>query len=236
MHELVADLYPICRSITGDGVRETLRRIGAAHPATCARGPQRDAGVRLDRPEGVEHSRRVGRGSRRRAGHRLPGVEPPRRRLQRSGPDANVPGGAEGAPAHDAGATRSGSRIAPRTTGETGASACPPTRSATLEDGEYEVCIDTTLGDGHLTYGECFLPGEHDGRGADLVPTSAIPRSPTTISRAWRWRPFSRRRSPALPRELLLSLPLRPGHDRRDHLARAQNRGARRRGSSTASS
>ncbi len=34
-----------------------------------------------------------------------------------------------------------------------------------LEDGEYEVCIDSTLQDGHLTYGECFLPG----RSADEV-------------------------------------------------------------------
>jgi aminopeptidase-like protein len=28
-----------------------------------------------------------------------------------------------------------------------------------LADGEYEVCIDSTLLDGHLTYGECYLPG-----------------------------------------------------------------------------
>lgn len=29
----------------------------------------------------------------------------------------------------------------------------------TLADGEYEVCIDSSLEDGHLTYGEYFLPG-----------------------------------------------------------------------------
>ena len=29
----------------------------------------------------------------------------------------------------------------------------------TLEDGEYEVRIDSTLADGHLTYGECYLQG-----------------------------------------------------------------------------
>src|SRR5258708_7580532 len=29
----------------------------------------------------------------------------------------------------------------------------------TLEDGEYEVCVDSTLEDGHLTYAECCLPG-----------------------------------------------------------------------------
>jgi aminopeptidase-like protein len=28
-----------------------------------------------------------------------------------------------------------------------------------LEDGEYEVVIDSSLEDGHLTYGECYLPG-----------------------------------------------------------------------------
>jgi len=29
----------------------------------------------------------------------------------------------------------------------------------TFEDGDYEVCIDSSLEDGHLTYGECYLPG-----------------------------------------------------------------------------
>jgi len=28
-----------------------------------------------------------------------------------------------------------------------------------LKDSDYEVCIDSTLADGHLTYGECYLPG-----------------------------------------------------------------------------
>lgn len=31
-----------------------------------------------------------------------------------------------------------------------------------LSEAEYEVCIDTTLEDGHLTYGECYLPGQSD--------------------------------------------------------------------------
>ncbi len=38
-----------------------------------------------------------------------------------------------------------------------------------LEDGDYEVCIDSTLEDGHLTYGECYLPGQVFGRGSDFV-------------------------------------------------------------------
>jgi aminopeptidase-like protein len=31
-----------------------------------------------------------------------------------------------------------------------------------LEEGDYEVCIQSTLEDGHLTYGEYFLPGESE--------------------------------------------------------------------------
>ena len=29
-----------------------------------------------------------------------------------------------------------------------------------LPEGEYEVCVDSTLASGHLSYGECYLPGE----------------------------------------------------------------------------
>lgn len=35
-------------------------------------------------------------------------------------------------------------------------------RLLALREGEYEVCIDSTLEDGNLTYGECYLPGESD--------------------------------------------------------------------------
>ena len=33
-------------------------------------------------------------------------------------------------------------------------------RLLALDEGEYEVCIDATLEDGCLTYGECYLPGQ----------------------------------------------------------------------------
>ena len=34
MHSLMAELYPICRSITGNGVRQTLRRLQEIIPLT----------------------------------------------------------------------------------------------------------------------------------------------------------------------------------------------------------
>ena len=38
----------------------------------------------------------------------------------------------------------------------------PHRRLLALPEGEYEVCIDATLADGHLTYGELHLPGEEE--------------------------------------------------------------------------
>src|SRR4249920_719244 len=39
MHEFIADLYPICRSITGNGLRETLNRIGQRIPLQISEVP-----------------------------------------------------------------------------------------------------------------------------------------------------------------------------------------------------
>src|SRR2546422_11440618 len=39
LHNCVTDLYPICRSITGDGVRETLRRLQRLAPLTVHEVP-----------------------------------------------------------------------------------------------------------------------------------------------------------------------------------------------------
>src|SRR5262245_40728405 len=39
IYDLVRDLYPICRSITGDGVRETLRILGRHLPVSVTEVP-----------------------------------------------------------------------------------------------------------------------------------------------------------------------------------------------------
>ena len=69
MHAAVRELYPICRSITGDGLRRSLRLLAAHRAARAPRGPDRHAGLRLDGAAGVEPAaaRLIGAGRRGRS-------------------------------------------------------------------------------------------------------------------------------------------------------------------------
>ena len=55
--------------------------------------------------------------------------------------------------------TRTGFPIEPPITRRTGDFALPTISCVSLPEGEYEVCIDSTLADGHLTYGGVLLAG-----------------------------------------------------------------------------
>src|SRR6267143_1345630 len=118
MFRLIAEMYPICRSITGDGLRETLRAL------------QRQIPLELrEVPTGTQVF------------------------------DWTVPGELKEhlftLPAHP-------DWIPYRTSyyKESWGFCLPQKQLAGLKDEEYEVCIDSTLEDGHLTYGEYFLQGE----------------------------------------------------------------------------
>ena len=56
LHRFAAELYPICRSITGDGMRRTLALIQKRIPLADRGGTNRDHCLRLDRTERVEYS------------------------------------------------------------------------------------------------------------------------------------------------------------------------------------
>lgn len=161
MHALVRELYPVCRSITGDGLRRTLARLGQEIPLVLHEVPTgtrvfdwtvprewniRDAYVKDAAGERVIDFR----------AHNLHVVNysvPVHRRMTL----------AELRP-HLHSLPDRPDLIPYRTSyyKESWGFCLPHRRLEQLEQqpgAEYEVCIDSTLEDGALTYGECLLEG-----------------------------------------------------------------------------
>lgn len=159
MIRFIADLYPICRSITGDGVRETLRRVQRRIPIEIHEvlsGTQvfdwtvprewniRDAWIRNPRGEKVVDFQRLNL-------HVLNYSVPVHEKL----PLAELKTHLFTLPEQP--------DLVPYRTSyykEAWGFCLAHNQLLGLEDGEYEVLIDSTLEDGSLTYGELFLPGE----------------------------------------------------------------------------
>jgi aminopeptidase-like protein len=159
MHDLVTELYPICRSITGEGVRETLRIIQRYIPLTIsevASGTKvfdwtvppewniRDAYIADDYGRRLVDFRQLNL--------HVMGYSQPihaRMTLGELRPHLfTVPG-------HD-------DWIPYRTSyyKENWGFCLSERQLAAFHDSEtYNVCIDSTLRPGYLTYGECYLPG-----------------------------------------------------------------------------
>jgi len=159
LYEVVADLYPICRSITGDGVRETLRRLQRVAPLTLHEVPSgidvfdwtvprewniRDAWVKNARGERVVDFQRSNL-------HVVSYSVPVRRRLSLAELRPHLftlPDRPDWIPYRTSYYKESwGFCVSQR-------------QLDALPDGEYEVCIDSSLEPGSLTYGECYVPGE----------------------------------------------------------------------------
>jgi aminopeptidase-like protein len=159
MHRLVAELYPICRSITGNGVRETLRivqkhlsltihEVASGTPAFDWTVPNEwnitDAWVKNTRGERVIDFQQS---NLHVVGYSLP----VRRRVTLGELQAHL----HTMPDHPA-------WIPWRTSyyHETWGFCLAHERLADLTEAEYDVCIDASLEPGSLTYGEYLLPGE----------------------------------------------------------------------------
>jgi len=159
MHELISTLYPICRSITGDGVRETLRLIGKHIPLEVQETPSgtkvfdwtvpkewniRDAFIKNARGEKIVDFSKSNL-------HVVSYSVPYRGKLPLSGLKQHLftlPDRPDWIPYRTSYYKENwGFCLSHRQLSE-------------LPEGEYEVCIDSSLEDGHLTYGECLIPGE----------------------------------------------------------------------------
>jgi aminopeptidase-like protein len=161
MHALMAQLFPICRSITGAGVRETLRIVGQLIRLQSYEVPSgtpvfdwtvprewniRDAYIKNARGERVVDFQRSNL-------HVVSYSTPVNRRV----PLAELQ-------QHLFSLSEHPDWIPYRTSyynDNWGFCVTQRQRDALTEE-SYEVCVDSTLEAGHLTYAEHFLPGESE--------------------------------------------------------------------------
>jgi aminopeptidase-like protein len=158
MYDLMGELFPICRSITGDGLRETLQRIAKVVPLELTEVPTgtpafdwtvpREWNIR-DAWVADEHGHRV-IDFRRSNLHVLNYSVPIRTRLslEELRPHLHT------MPDHPSWVPYRTSYYA-----DNWGFCLSDEDLRRLPDGQYEAVIDSTLEDGSLTYGECVLPG-----------------------------------------------------------------------------
>ncbi|MEU5275797.1 DUF4910 domain-containing protein [Streptomyces asoensis] len=159
MHALVERLYPLCRSITGDGVRATLDIVGEYVPLRVHEVP---TGTRVldwtvpqewnirDAYVADADGRRVvdfAASSLHVLGYSVP--------VSATMPLAELREHLHTLPDHPSWVPYRTSYYTP----QWGFCLAQETLDA-LPDGEYEVRIDSTLADGHLTYAEHVVPGQ----------------------------------------------------------------------------
>ena len=160
IYSLIRELYPICRSITGEGFRETLARIRKEIPLDVYEVPSgtrvfdwtvpkewniRDAYVKNSRGERIIDFKR----------HNLHVVNysvPVHRKMSLAELRTHLhtlPDQPDWIPY--------------RTSyyKESWGFCLSHNQLQTMREDEYEVCIDSALENGFLTYGECYLPGEN---------------------------------------------------------------------------
>jgi aminopeptidase-like protein len=161
LHGLVAALYPICRSITGDGVRETLGRLGEIVPLEVHEIPtgREVLDWTIPREWNIRDAYVKDPGGRRVVDFRESNLHvvgystPVDQRMELADLREHlftIPERPEWIPY--------------RTSyyRDTWGFCLSHDVLLGLEDGTYEVRIDSTLEDGHLTYGELYLPGEQE--------------------------------------------------------------------------
>ncbi len=158
LHGFASELYPVCRSITGDGIRSTLSRIQQQIPVETSEVPTgtavfdwivpkewniRDGYIKAANGERIVDFRKCNL-------HVLNYSTPMHTTMSLNELKPHlftIPDKPEWIPY--------------RTSyyNENWGFCLSHNQMLALTEGEYEVCIDSTLEDGYLTYGECYLPG-----------------------------------------------------------------------------
>ncbi len=170
LHALIAELYPICRSITGDGLRETLRRLQRFIPLTMQEVPTgthvfdwtvppewniRDAYVKNSRGERVIdfHKSNLHVLNYSVPVHQRMGLEELRPHL------FTLPEHPDWIPYRTSYYKRNWGFCLSHE------------QFLELPEDEYEVCIDASLEKGHLTYGEVYSSRRYNRRNFNIGHT-----------------------------------------------------------------
>jgi aminopeptidase-like protein len=161
MYDLVRRLFPLCRSITGDGVRETLRIVGEHIPLTVHEVPTgtkvfdwtvpREWNIRDAYVQNAQDDRVV---DFRTNNLHVVSYSVPVRKTMRL---AELQRHLHSLPDQP--------DLIPYRTSyyeETWGFCLSHRQRQSLLDGDYQVVIDSTLSEGSLSYGECLLPGASD--------------------------------------------------------------------------
>ena len=161
LYQTVSELYPICRSITGNGLRKSLKSLNQFVPLSLHEVPTgtqvfdwtvpkewnvQDAYIKNSKGERVVDFNKSSL-------HVVNYSVPVRQKL-----------GLGELRKHIFTLPQTPDWIPYRTSyyQESWGFCLSQRQSESLADGEYEVCIDSTLEPGHLTYGEFVLPGESE--------------------------------------------------------------------------
>jgi aminopeptidase-like protein len=170
MCALASDLFPLCRSITGDGVRETLREVARRIPLELHEVPSGTQVLDWTVPDewNIQDAYISSADGRRVVDfgesnlHVVSYSEPVRAEmtLEELRPTLHVhPDRSDWIPYRTSYYKRSWGFCLSQN------------QLDALEDGTYEVVIDSVLAAGSLTYGECFLPGDAE---EEIVLTTHI--------------------------------------------------------------
>ena len=164
LHSFTAELYPICRSITGDGIRQTLSLIQKRIPLQIHNVPTGTPVFDWTVPKewNIRDAWIKNSGGKKVVDFQQSNLHV----LNYSAPVNAVMPLSELRP-HLFTLPEHPDWIPYRTSyyQENWGFCLSHNQMLALEDGDYEVCIDSGLEDGHLTYGECCLRG----RSADEV-------------------------------------------------------------------
>ena len=159
LYDCTADLYPICRSITGDGVRETLRRLQQVAPLALLEVPSGTQVFDWTVPREWNVSDAYVKNSR---GERVVDFNKSNLHLVNYSVPFRGRMSLDKLRPHLFTLPEKPDWIPYRTSyySESWGFCLSQRQLEALAEGEYEVCIDSSLEPGSLTYGECYLPGE----------------------------------------------------------------------------